>query len=122
MDVQVHYLLRLYSDEAALHGDRPVFEVVLERAREAKMLGATIHRAEGGFGHGKRIHRRGFLDHNFPVIIEIVDIETRIRSFWTTLADVAGVGLVTLEKIEVLRGGRPSNQTDPEERSHESPE
>jgi PII-like signaling protein len=87
-------------------GDRRVSDVVLERARDARLLGATVHRAAAGFGHGAHLHRRGFLDHNYPVIVEIVDEEDRLRSFWSGMASLAGVGLVTLERVEALRGGR----------------
>ena len=107
MENQQHSLLRVYTDEAALLGDRRTFEVVLERARAAKLLGATVHRAQTGFGHNAHIHKRGFLDHNYPVIVEIVDVEERIRDFWTSIAGLGGLGLVTLEKIETLHGGRP---------------
>lgn len=114
MDTQQHYLLRIYTDEAALLGDRRVFELVLDRAREARLLGATVNRAQGGFGHGAHLHRRGFLDHNYPVIIEIVDLEDRVRAFWADIASTAGIGLVTLEKVEALHGARPASEPDPD--------
>lgn len=107
MGTQVYLLLRVYTDEAAIIGDRRVFELVLERAREARVLGATVHRAKAGFGHGAHLHRRGIIDHNFPVIVEIVDLEPRVRNFWDEIAGIGGLGLVTLERVEILQGGRP---------------
>ena len=106
METRPHWLLRIYTDEAALAGDHRVLELVLERARAAGLLGATVHRAQAGFGHSTHLHRRGFLDHNYPVIVEIVDVEERVRAFWSSIAETSGVGLVTLEKLEVLHGGR----------------
>ena len=106
MKTQQHSLLRVYTDEAALLGDRRIFEVVLERAREARLLGATVHRAQSGFGHNAHLHKRGFLDHNYPVIVEIVDTDERVRAFWASIAGLRGLGLVTLEKVETLFGGR----------------
>ncbi len=114
MDMNTHCLLRVYTDEAALVGTIRVFELVLDRAREAGLLGATIHRAQAGFGHGAHLHKRGFLDHNYPVIIEIVDLEERVRDFWVSIAKMSGVGLVTLERIEALHGGR-TTPTDGDE-------
>ena len=105
-ETQTHCLLRVYTDEAALSGERRVFELVLDRAREARLIGATIHRAQAGFGHGNHLHKRGFLDHNYPVIIEVVDLEAQVRAFASSIAGIAGIGLVTLERIEVLHGGR----------------
>jgi len=106
MELHSHCLLRVYTDEAALAGDRRVFELVLDRAREARLLGATIHRAQAGFGHSTHLHKRGFLDHNYPVIIEIVDLEKQVRDFWSSISGMSGIGLVTLERIEALHGGR----------------
>ena len=106
MNAQPHFLLRIYTDEAALVGDQRVFELVLERAREAKLLGATVHRAHAGFGHSAHLHGRGFLDHNYPVIIEVIDVEDRLRTFSASIAAISGVGLVTLERVEALFGGR----------------
>lgn len=90
MCIQQHSLLRVYTDEAALLGDQRIFEVVLERARAAKLLGATVHRAQTGFGHSALLHKRGFLDHNYPVIVEIVDVEANIRAFWASIAGLIG--------------------------------
>lgn len=101
-----HSLLRVYTDEAAMAGDRRVADVVLERARREGLLGGTVQRAAAGFGHGAHLHQRGFLDHNYPVIVEIVDEERRLRDFWSGIASLTGVGLVTLERVETLRGGR----------------
>ena len=112
METQPHSLLRVYTDEAALTGDRRVFEVVLERAREARLLGATVHRAQAGFGHGMRLHKDGFLDHNYPIIIEIVDVEEPLREFAIAISSVKGLGLITLERVEAVFGGRTQPSTD----------
>ena len=114
MEARPHFLLRVYTDEAAMVGDRRAFDFVLDRAREAGLLGATVQRAAAGFGHGAHLHRRGLIDHNFPVIVEIVDREDRVRGFWAGMDATPGVGLVILERVEVLRGGR-SDPSPPDE-------
>ena len=106
MKSKPHFLLRVYTDEAALVGDRRVFELILDRAKEARLLGATLHRAQAGFGHDSHLHNRGFLDHNYPAIVEIVDVEKRLRDFWHSISTTAGIGLVTLERVAILHGGR----------------
>jgi PII-like signaling protein len=106
MQPNAHYLLRIYTDEAALDGDRRVFEIVMERARAERMLGATVLRGRIGFGGGGQMHEGGFLNHNYPLVIEIVDEEDRVRGLVGHLADLHGIGLMTLEKVEVIRGGR----------------
>lgn len=96
--------LRIYTDEAAFFGDRKVFEVVASRARDAKMAGATVLRALFGFGHAAHEHRKHFLEDDQSLVIEIVDEDARLRAFVDGLADISGIGLITLEGVEILGG------------------
>lgn len=97
-------LLRIYTDEAAYFGDRKLFEEVASRARDAKMAGATVLQALFGFGHSAHQHRKHFLEDDQSLVIEIVDEDVRLREFAASLADVHGIGLITLEAVEVLGG------------------
>lgn len=97
-------LLRIYTDEAAYYGDRKVFEEVATRARDARMAGATVLRALFGFGHSAHQHRKHFLEDDQSLVIEIVDDDARLRAFVAELSDIAGIGLITLEAVEVLGG------------------
>lgn len=107
-------LLRLYTDEDARHGDRPVAEIVVERARAHGLAGATVLRGRLGFGtHALHAHRFLGVGDNPPVVIEIVDDEARLRAFVPGLADLRSVALVTLERVEVLRGGAAPAQSEP---------
>jgi PII-like signaling protein len=100
-------LLRIYTDEHALLGDRNLIDVIVARARDAHLAGATVLRGLKGFGESIRMHQhRTFgLNDNLPVVIEIVDEEERLRLFVTSLEDLTDIGLVTFEKVEVLRYG-----------------
>lgn len=100
--MQNHRLLRIYTDETAYFGDRKVLEVVASRARDAHLAGATILEALIGFGHSAHQHRRHVLESDRSVVIEIIDAEEKLRSFAATLSDVQGIGLITLEAVEVL--------------------
>lgn len=105
-------LLRIYTDENALSGDQSLVEIVVARARKARLAGVTVLRASKGFGQSSHLHQHrpfGF-DDNLPVVIEIVDDEAPLRAFVATLSDEREIGLVTLEKVEVLRyGGHPDH-------------
>ena len=94
-------LLRIYTDENALSGAESLISVIVKRARAARLAGRM------GFGESARLHEvRPFdLSDNLPVVVEIVDEEFRLRSFLATLADLTDIGLVTFEKVEVLRYG-----------------
>lgn len=96
-------LLRIYTDRNALHGDRRAFEVVVERARRAGLVGATVLRGEIGYGRGGvHAHHLFGIDDNPPVVVEIVDSEPALRSFVLELSDLRGIGLATLERVEIV--------------------
>jgi PII-like signaling protein len=101
-------LLRIYTDEAAYYGDRKVFEMVASQARDAKLAGATVLEALIGFGRSAHLHRRHVLESDRAVVIEIIDEEASLRAFVETLSDVPGIGLITLEAIEIIGGGAAS--------------
>jgi PII-like signaling protein len=45
------------------------------------------------------------LSQDLPIVIEIVDAEDKINAFVPTLEKLMGSGLVTLERVKVLRYG-----------------
>ena len=100
-------LLRIYTDERALIGDRSLLETIVRRAKDARLAGATVLRGRKGFGESARLHgHRPFdLNDNLPVVIEIVDEEARLSGFVASLNDLPDIGLMTFEKVEVLRYG-----------------
>lgn len=107
-------LLRIYTDEQALVGDRTLIDEIVRRAQEAHLAGVTVLRGLKGFGAGLRLHQhRTFaLNDNLPVVIEMVEEETKLRAFLTTLDDLANIGLTTFEKVEVLRYGNSHRSKD----------
>jgi uncharacterized protein len=96
-------LLRIYTDEAAFFGDQRVYRVIVERARAAGLAGATVLQALYGFRGRRHLHARHVLEDDQSVVVEIVDGEPRVRAFAATLADLPDIGLITLEKVEVLQ-------------------
>lgn len=97
-------LLRIYTDEAAYFGDRKVFEVVASRARDAELAGVTVLEALIGFGLSAHVHRRHVLESDRAVVVEIVDDEPRLRAFVPILGDIPGIGLITMEMVEIVGG------------------
>jgi PII-like signaling protein len=105
-------LLRIYTEEGKRDGDRPLYEHIVMKAREAKLAGATVLRGPMGYGQTAVLHTAKILDLSakLPLVIEIVDAEDKIRAFLAELDDLPDLGLVTLEKVEVVhyggKGGR----------------
>lgn len=100
-------LLRIYTEEGRSSGGRPLYECVVFKARERGLAGATVLRGPMGYGHSHRVHTAKILDlsANLPLVIEIVDTEDKIRPFLDELDGMKNIGLVTLEKVEVVHYG-----------------
>jgi PII-like signaling protein len=100
-------LLRIYTEEARRDGTRSLYESIVLKARGAGLAGATVLRGPMGFGESARIHNANILDlsANLPLVIEIVDAEDKLRAFAAAIEGMKDIGLVTLEKVEVLHYG-----------------
>jgi len=100
-------LLRIYTEEARREGLSALYESIVLKARDAGLAGATVLRGPMGFGESGQLHTAKIVDisSNLPLVIEIVDAEDKLRGFAAALADMKDIGLVTLEKVEVLHYG-----------------
>jgi PII-like signaling protein len=96
--------LRVYIGEADRHGHRPLSEAIVLRARELHLAGATVLRCTMGFGKSSRLHTAKILQlsMDLPLVIEIVDDESKIRAFLPELDRMMSGGLVTIEPVEVV--------------------
>lgn len=104
-------LLRIFIGESDTHQGRPLYEAIVLKAREEHLAGATVLRGPMGYGRSSRLHTAKILrlSEDLPVVIEIVDSVEKIEAFLPALDGMIESGLVTLEKVQVLRyGDRPS--------------
>jgi uncharacterized protein len=100
--------MRIYTDESARAGHKSLFEAIVCKARDDGIAGATVLRGPMGFGHTHRIQNASILNlsGNLPLVIEIVDTEEKLRAFLTTLESMKDIGLVTLERVEIIHQSR----------------
>lgn len=104
-------LLRIFIGESDEFGGRPLYEAIVLKAREMHLAGATVLRGPMGFGHSSLLHTAKILrlSVDLPLIIEIVDSEEKINELLSALEEMIGSGLVTLEKVQVLKYGENKN-------------
>ena len=100
-------LLRVFLGENDRHEGRPLHEAIVLKAREMHLAGATVLRGSIGYGKSSRLHTTKILrlSEDLPLVIEIVDSEERIDAFLQVLDGMIRGGLVTLEKVRVIRYG-----------------
>ena len=104
-------VLRIFFGEADKFEGKPLYESIVLKARAMQMAGATVLRGPMGFGHSSRLHTSKILrlSEDLPLIVEIVDTEEKINAFLPVLDTMMGSGLVTIEKVKVLRYGEDKN-------------
>lgn len=95
--------LRIFISEDDTHEGRPLYEVILAAAREARLAGAIVLRGIAGFGRSAHIHEvfRGF-SYDLPIVVEMVDTDERINAWLPILDGLLSGGLVTVEKVSTL--------------------
>jgi PII-like signaling protein len=108
-------LLRIFIGESDRdpERDRPLFEAIVRRAREAHLAGATVLRGPMGFGRHSRVHAAKVLElsTDLPIVIEIVDAEDKINAFLPTVDELVTEGLVTLEAVRIVRYVSPASRS-----------
>ena len=97
------HLLRIYVGEADRHEGLALYDWIVRAAREHGLAGATVLRGLAGYGASSRVHTARILrlSEDLPVVIEIVDAETRLERFLERLDPFIEEGLATMEKAHV---------------------
>ena len=106
------FLLRIYIGELDKWQHLPLYEAIVLKAREMNLAGATVLRGPMGFGAHSHLHTAKILrlSEDLPILIEIVDKEENINRFLPELDTMVGDGLITLEKVRVIRYRGGTNQ------------
>lgn len=98
-------LLRIFIGESDQWQGRPLYEAIVLKARALHLAGATVLRGPMGFGAASRIHTSKLLrlSEDLPIVIEIVDGREKIDALMPFVDEMVQEGLVTLEKVQVIR-------------------
>jgi PII-like signaling protein len=98
-------LLRIFIGEDSWYRRQPLYRVLVLKAREMQLAGATVFRGPMGFGRSSHMHTDKIvrLSMDLPLVIDIVDSEEKIHAFLPVLDEMMDNGLVTLEKVKVLQ-------------------
>jgi uncharacterized protein len=107
-------MVRIFIGESDKWHHQPLSLALLERLRKEGFAGATVFHGVAGFGARSVIHTTHILrlSEDLPVVIEVVDTPEHIERLHPILDEMVPEGLVTMEKVRVLKyapGNRPQN-------------
>ena len=101
----IQVLVRIFIGESDQWHHQPLHVALLERLRREGFSGATVTRGVAGFGAHSLIHTANILrlSQDLPVVVEVVDTEEQVEQLRPILDEMVAEGLVTMEKVTVLR-------------------
>ncbi|HSA60272.1 MAG TPA: DUF190 domain-containing protein [bacterium] len=107
-------MVRIFIGESDKWHHQGLAKALLERLRKEGFAGATVFHGVAGFGARSVLHTADILrlSEDLPVVIEVVDTADQVERMKPILDEMITEGLVTLEKVRVLKykpGSRPQD-------------
>ena len=98
-------LVRIFIGESDKWHHQPLSTALVERIRKEGFAGATVIRGLAGFGASSHLHTANILrlSVDLPLVIEVVDTPEHVERLYPILDEMLNGGLVTVEKVRVLR-------------------
>jgi PII-like signaling protein len=114
-------LLRIYIDETDKWHDKSLHEALVEALRANDIAGVTVYKAILGYGSGKHVHQRHVFSTGASLMLSVIDVEQKIRSFLPLLDKMMPNGLVVLSDVDIItyRQGSVPPLASAEEVPHE---
>ncbi|HEY3567077.1 MAG TPA: DUF190 domain-containing protein [Thermoanaerobaculia bacterium] len=98
-------LVRVFIGEGDRWHHRSLALALIERLRKEGYSGATVLHGVAGFGARSVLHTTQILrlSEDLPVVIEVVEAHERVEPLLAILDEMVPEGLVTLEKVRVVK-------------------
>ena len=102
-------LVRIFFGEDDKYEGKPLYKYLTEFCKGKGIAGVTVFRGILGYGQSSVIHKAGLfkLSSDLPIVMEIVDCEEKIEKVLPEIAKIISGGLITMEKVKVVRYDRP---------------
>lgn len=98
-------LMRIYvGEEDKWHG-KNLYDAIVESLRANDIAGVTVYRGISGYGAHRRFHKekRLSLSSDLPIMLSVVDEESKILAYLPILEQMVQEGLVVLSDVDVIK-------------------
>ena len=98
-------LMRIFFGENDKWHDKPLQNALVEALRANDIAGVTVYRGILGYGANRRIHQDKTLSlsHDRPIMMAVIDTETKLAAFTPILDQMLQQGLVVLSDVDVIK-------------------
>jgi PII-like signaling protein len=97
-------ILKVYLDNTDMIDKKEAWKVILQKAQNFNISGATVYKAVAGVGSNKELHTFDILNlsQTMPLIIEIIDDKEKILTFLKNNKELFKNFFITLQDLEVI--------------------
>ncbi len=98
-------VLKIYIDSTDTFEGKPLWQALLNEIKGFGLAGATVTKAIAGIGANTELHTFDIwsLSQKLPLIVEIIDDESKLQAFLDKFDYMIGEGLAVMSDVEVLR-------------------
>lgn len=100
-------LLRLHFAESDRYQGKPLYEAIVNRARELKVAGATVFRGLEGYGESAEIHRGHMVRRDQPIVVTIVDTPENLARLIPEVEEMMDTGMIATSDVDYIRIEKP---------------
>ena len=107
-------LMRIFFGENDKWHNKPLQDALVEALRANDIAGVTVYRGILGYGANRRIHKDTTLglSHDRPIMMSVVDTESKLAAFTPILDQMLQQGLVVLSDVDVIKYTHDFEATD----------
>jgi len=100
-------LLRLHFSEGDRYKGKPLYEAIMNRAKELKVAGATVFRGFEGYGETAEIHRHHLMAKDQPIVVTIVDTAENLARLIPEVEEMMDTGMIATSDVDYMRIEKP---------------
>ncbi len=95
--------VRVYLGESDRKDNLPLYEWLVKKAQHEGIAGATVMRGLMSYGAHHTLHSAKLLDlsSQLPVIVELIDSQSKMAPFLKMLTDDLKEGLITAQDVDI---------------------
>jgi PII-like signaling protein len=98
-------LIRIFVGEDDKWRGKHLYEAIVESLRANDIAGVTVYRGICGYGAHRRFHKekRLSLSRDLPIMLSVVDEESKIRAYLPVLEQMVHEGMVVMSDVDVIK-------------------
>lgn len=97
-------MLRIHLGEEDRFQNRPLYEVIMDKCRDAGVRCAVVYRGIEGYGSSTRIRSGGgwLSSKDAPIVVSIVDREEKTKLLLREIEELVPEGLIATSHVDVI--------------------